>query len=131
MGIGKLRFAVFVFSTFILVGCTSVDSRKFSDIDRNDKSVYIQPGSLRILEPIKTTFRESGWTVNEFDPKETRYRLQINTKAVQLFCWSEWSELEVEVILLDNKKRSSVFVVEAKTCDSFKNLTNEISNLVR
>lgn len=108
-----------------------MESRSLQTIDQTQRTVYIQPGSMRVLEPIKNTFVANGWELNEFDPAATRYRLQINSKSTQLFCLNEWSELELEIILLDNKTRSTVFVVQGKSCDSYENVVKELVMLIR
>lgn len=118
------------FILLVLSGCASMESRSLQAIDQTQKTVYIQPGSMRVLEPIKRTFLTYGWDINEFDPTATRYRLQINSKSTQLFCLNEWSELELEIVLLDNKNRSTVFVVQGRSCDSYDNVVKELVMLI-
>lgn len=114
-----------------LAGCASISSSSFKPIDSESKTVFIQPGSMRVLEPIKKAFRENGWEVNEFDQSKTRYRVHLNTKSTQIVCLSEWSELELELLLLDSKMQETVFVVEGKSCDSYQNLVDELNKLLK
>lgn len=114
-----------------LTGCASVSSTSFKLIDLASKTVFIQPGSMRVLDPIKSAFRQNGWQVNEFDQSKTRYRVQLNTKSTQLFCLSEWSEIEFELLLLDSAKQETVFVVQGKSCDSYQDVANELNKLLR
>ena len=126
----KVKRITTLLITLILASCTNVSSTTNSPFEGGAKEVYIQPGTLRALGPIKDTFRKNGWNVNEFD-EQSRYLIHLNTKKIQLLCLNENSELEVELLFLDQKSKSTIFSITAKTCDSYTNLTKELDRLVK
>lgn len=128
MNVLKLFLAFFTMA--LLISCANVSSNVTGNFEGGKKEVYIQPGSLRVLGPIKETFRDNGWVVNEFDKTTSRYFVHLNTKKVQLFCLNENSELEVELVLLDQDAKESIFSITAQTCDNYTNLRNELGKLL-
>ncbi len=110
-----------------LISCTNARSIKEGEIDFSEKTIYIQPGSFRFLKKVKNAFIAKGWQIEEFEENKTRYKLQINSKSTQLFCWNEFSEIEVEMMLVDMKNKSIVFTIISKTCDTYKNLIDELN----
>ena len=126
-----MKSTILVIFAIILVGCSSVSSTRSGAFDPTEKTVYIQPGKIRILYPIKEAFTENGWTIEEFEKNNARYMVHLNTKATQMFCWNEFSEIEVELILLDTKMKSEIFSIESKTCDTYSNFKNELDRMLK
>ncbi|GAB6070017.1 hypothetical protein JCM30760_11140 [Thiomicrorhabdus hydrogeniphila] len=126
----KIFFLFFILS---LTGCSNTISQPPSPnaIPPNTiKEVYIQPGTMRVLGPIKEVFRKKGWKVDEVNKDTQRYFVHLNTKKIQMLCWNENSEIEVELVLMDRETGSSVFSVFAQTCDQYSNLREELSKVL-
>lgn len=117
--------------TAVLAGCTGVSSIKNGAIDAKEKTVYIQPGGLRVLQPIKDTFTAEGWTIDELNQENSRYLVHTNIRTIELFCMNQWSEIEIELLLMDRKTKSSVFSITSRTCDSYSNFTDELRKMLR
>jgi hypothetical protein len=114
-----------------LTACSSVSSKPPTEFPEGaKKEVYIQPGTLRVLGPIKDVFKQNGWKVDEINKDEQRFFVHLNTKKVQLFCWNENSEMEVELLMMDKESGSSVFSILAQTCDSYTNLKDELNKVL-
>ena len=119
---------------FIISGCTNITTHTAVSNPLPagvNKEVYIQPGTMRVLGPIKEQFRQNKWKVNEIDKDSSRFFVHLNTKKIQLLCWNENSELEVELNLMDKQTGRTVFSIYAQTCDEYKNLTEELSKALK
>ena len=114
----------------LLSACTGVSSVKTGNIDPTQKTVYIQPGGLRVLQPIKDTFKTEGWQIDELNQEDVRYSVHTNIRTIELFCLNQWSEIEIELVLMDRKARSSVFSITSQTCDSYLNFTDELRKML-
>jgi hypothetical protein len=115
----------------VVTGCTGVGSVKTGHIDASQKTVYIQPGGLRVLQPIKDTFAAEGWKIDELNQENSRYLVHTNIRTIELFCINQWSEIEIELLLMDRKTKSSVFSITSRTCDSYSNFTDELRKMLR
>ena len=115
----------------VVAGCTGVSSIKNGAIDAKEKTVYIQPGGLRVLQPIKDTFAAEGWKIDEMNQENSRYLVHTNIRTVELVCINQWSEIEIELLLMDRKTKSPVFSITSRTCDSYSNFTDELRKMLR
>lgn len=122
---------VIAFFTAALTACTGVSSVKTGNIDPTQKTVYIQPGTLRVLQPIKDTFKAEGWQIDELNRENVRYLVHTNIRTVELLCFNQWSEIEIEFLLMDRDTKSPVFSITSQTCDSYSNFTDELRKLLR
>lgn len=126
------KFLALVASVILtLSACTGVSSIRNGAIDTNQKTVYIQPGGLRVLQPIKDTFASEGWQIDELNQENARYIVHTNIRTIELLCLNQWSEIEIEFILLDRKTKSTVFSITSRTCDSYSNFTDELRKMLR
>lgn len=123
--------ALFTSIIVALSACTGVSSIRNGAIDTSQKTVYIQPGGLRVLQPIKDTFISEGWQIDELNQENARYFVHTNIRTIELFCLNQWSEIEIEFILLDRKTKSTVFSITSRTCDSYSNFTDELRKMLR
>lgn len=122
---------IIAFFTALLAGCTGVSSIKTKNIDPTQKTVYIQPGTLRVLQPIKDTFTAEGWQIDELNQENVRYLVHTNIRTIELFCLNQWSEIEIELLLIDRMTKSPVFSITSQTCDSYSNFTDELRKMLK
>jgi hypothetical protein len=103
----------------LLAGCASNQTQLMGSIDPNEKTVSVPAGSMGILGPVKRKLTVNGWTTDEYDQIDTRYKVTVSTVRTQLVCLVEWSEVAYEVMFLDKKARREVFRLTGESCDDY------------
>jgi hypothetical protein len=115
----------------VLGGCATHKSNITGSIDPAEKTISVPPGSLGILGPVKRKLVVNGWTIDEFDQADTRYKFALTTVRTQLLCLVEWSEVSYEIVLLDKKARREVFQLSGESCDSYSDVADEFEKAIK
>jgi len=118
----KKLFLIFLIPIF--VSCLSNDHIQFSQVDQNEKTVSIPPGSDGVLIKIKKYLIEAGWEIfvysgpekleqisdtefMKFQDFNSRYTLLVY--AVPEYSKLPNSEYHYEISMIDNRQGKEVF----------------------
>jgi len=109
------------FITALTSGCVGQDTKVSGLIDRSEKTISVPAGRRGIEGVLIKSLEKNDWEVDQYDKKETRYQLHINTVRTQLFCLHEWSEVAYEILFIDNKTSEEIIYIAGEDCSPYSN----------
>jgi hypothetical protein len=112
-------------------GCATNKTELMGSIDPREKTVSVPAGSMAILGPVKRKLTVNGWTSDEYDQIDTRYKLTVSTVRTQLVCLVEWSEVAYEIMFLDKKARREVFRLSGESCDDYLDVADAFERALK
>jgi len=145
-----MKFLVFIIFTIFLTSCTSHNLQIYSNIDKNNKTITVPPGSKGLKGKLKKVLSEEGWklvvyrgpsitegtlgektTIKQYDTFNTKYLLVVVSKQFDI-CLNLSPAIIYDISLIDNTSGMEVFTLDGKGCESevikkFKNALNGIN----
>jgi len=119
-----------------LTGCATKNVQVYSQIDTNDKTVTVPPGSDGLKGKLKQALANDGWkmvvyggpavtkgtigaetNVEQYKTFNSRYQLMVNYNQFDL-CLNFTPAINYDISLVDTKSGSEVLTVSGTDCES-------------
>ena len=109
------RVTLFV-AMIAFAGCASSNVRFHGQIDANEKTMTLPPGSSLLLGPFKQSLIASGWRIAVDRDSGARYRLALRQQQVDVCIGTGLPMVADDLSLIDNKTGEEVMTASGKDC---------------
>ncbi len=119
----------------LLASCMSPDVEKYAEIDKNQKTITVPPGSSVLKGPLKKILKENGWKMyvysgpsvtegtigqrtrlSNYKTFKSRYYLYVAYRYYDI-CVMPYSRYgDYEIVMVDNKNGAEIFTIAGKGC---------------
>ena len=119
-----------------LTGCATKNVQVYSQVDSDDKTITVPPGSDGLKGKLKQALSKDGWkmvvytgpsvtkgtlgrdtNLQQYDTFNSRYQLVVNYNRYD-WCLDLSPEINYDISLVDTKSGAEVITVSGRDCDS-------------
>ena len=144
-----MKFAIVYLSVIFMFGCSSHNIQMYGQVDLNNKTVTVPPGSKGLKGELKNYLSKNGWElfvyrgpsvtegevgektrVQQYDTFKSKYKLIAASRQYDV-CFNFSPAIHYDISFINNITGAEIFTIDGRGCESdvVKKFDNAINGI--